>query len=48
LPKNQPKILLIKKYGFQTDKAFQEAQDMGNSNKSGVDIGFERHPGVSR
>jgi hypothetical protein len=24
LPKNQPKISLIKKYGFQTDKAFQE------------------------
>jgi hypothetical protein len=22
LPKNQPKISLIKKYGFQTDKAF--------------------------
>jgi hypothetical protein len=33
--------LLIKKYGFQTDKAFQEvAQDMGLiPNKSGLDIG---------
>jgi hypothetical protein len=43
--KNQ-KISLIKKYGFQTDKAFEEvAQDMGLiPNKSGLDIGFERHP----
>jgi hypothetical protein len=38
LPKNQPKISLIKKYGFQTDKAFEEvAQDMGLiPNKSGL------------
>jgi dGTPase len=31
---------------FQTDKAFEEvAQDMGLiPNKSGLDMGFERHP----
>jgi hypothetical protein len=40
---------LIKKYGFQTDKAFEEvAQDGFDSNKSGLDIGLNAIFGVSR
>jgi dGTPase len=48
LPKKPTKNIADKKYGFfQTDKAFFEnvAADMGMiPNKSGNDIGFERHP----
>ena len=48
LPKKPTKKIADKKYGFfQTDKTFFEdvAQDMGLiPNKSGDDIGFERHP----
>jgi dGTPase len=48
LPKKPTKNIADKKYGFfQTDKNFFEeaASDMGMiPNKSGDDIGFERHP----
>jgi len=48
LPKKPTKDIADKKYGFfQTDKAFFQdvASDMGLiPNKSGSDIGFERHP----
>ena len=48
LPKKPTKNIADKKYGFfQSDKAFFEevAADMGLiPNKSGKDIGFERHP----
>lgn len=48
LPKKPTKNIADKKYGFfQTDKAFfqEVALDMGMiANKSGNDIGFERHP----
>ncbi|MBE8725390.1 deoxyguanosinetriphosphate triphosphohydrolase [Flavobacterium hungaricum] len=48
LPKKPTKNIADKKYGFfQSDKTFFEevAQDMGMiPNKSGGDIGFERHP----
>jgi dGTPase len=48
LPKKPTKNIADKKYGFfQTDKVFFEnvAADMGMiPNKSGNDIGFERHP----
>ena len=48
LPKKPTAAIADKKYGFfQTDKAFFQdvASDMGMiPNKSGSDIGFERHP----
>jgi dGTPase len=48
LPKKPTNAIADKKYGFfQTDKAFfqEVASDMGMiANKSGNDIGFERHP----
>jgi dGTPase len=48
LPKKPTNDIADKKYGFfQTDKLFFEevAKDMGMiANKSGDDIGFERHP----
>ncbi len=48
LPKKPTNNIADKKYGFfQTDKLFFEevAKDMGMiANKSGEDIGFERHP----
>jgi dGTPase len=48
LPKKPTKNIADKKYGFfQTDKVFfqEVASDMGMiPNKSGIDIGFERHP----
>jgi dGTPase len=48
LPKKPTKNIADKKYGFfQTDKKFfkEAAEDMGLiPNKSGDDIGFERHP----
>lgn len=48
LPKKPTKNIADKKYGFfQTDKKFfaEAAKDMGMiRNKSGDDIGFERHP----
>jgi dGTPase len=48
LPKRPTKNIADKKYGFfQTDKKFfsEAAKDMGLiPNKSGDDIGFERHP----
>jgi dGTPase len=46
LPKKPKNIADKKIWFFQTDKAFEEvAQDMGLiPNKSGLDIGFERHP----
>jgi dGTPase len=48
LPKKPTKNIADKKYGFfQTDKTFfqEVASDMGLiSNKSGENIGFERHP----
>ncbi|WPR71996.1 deoxyguanosinetriphosphate triphosphohydrolase [Flavobacterium sp. NG2] len=48
LPKKPTKNISDKKYGFfQTDKAFFEdvANDLGLiPNKSGNDVGFERHP----
>ena len=48
LPKKPTKNIADKKYGFfQTDKSFFEevASDLGMiSNKSGNDIGYERHP----
>jgi dGTPase len=48
LPKRPTKNIADKKYGFfQTDKKFfaEAAKDMGLiRNKSGDDIGFERHP----
>src|SRR6187551_1540035 len=48
LPKKPTSNIADKKYGFfQTDKAFfqEVASDMGMiANKSGDDIGFERHP----
>ncbi|TDX13979.1 deoxyguanosinetriphosphate triphosphohydrolase [Flavobacterium sp. S87F.05.LMB.W.Kidney.N] len=48
LPKKPTNDIADKKYGFfQTDKLFFEevAKDMGMiANKSGEDIGFERHP----
>ncbi|RTY94014.1 deoxyguanosinetriphosphate triphosphohydrolase [Flavobacterium sp. GT3R68] len=48
LPKKPTSAIADKKYGFfQSDKAFFEdvAQELGMiSNKSGNDIGFERHP----
>ncbi|MGA9636974.1 deoxyguanosinetriphosphate triphosphohydrolase [Flavobacterium sp.] len=48
LPKKPTKNIADKKYGFfQTDKAFFEdvAKDLGLiPNKSGNDVGFERHP----
>ena len=48
LPKKPTKNIADKKYGFfQTDKAFfkEVATDMGMiTNKTGNDIGFERHP----
>jgi dGTPase len=46
--KTNKRSSLIKKYGFfQTDKKFfqEAAKDMGMiPNKTGDDIGFERHP----
>lgn len=48
LPKKPTKNVADKKYGFfQTDKNFFQdvAQDMGlKANKTGEDIGYERHP----
>jgi dGTPase len=48
LPKKPTQNIADKKYGFfQTDKAFfqEVATDLGMiANKSGADIGFERHP----
>ena len=48
LPKKPTKNIADKKYGFfQTDKAFfnEVATDLGMiPNKSGADLGFERHP----
>jgi dGTPase len=48
LPKKPTRNIADKKYGFfQTDKAFfqEVASDMGMiANKTGNDIGFERHP----
>jgi dGTPase len=48
LPKKPTQNIADKKYGFfQSDKSFFEevAEDMGMiANKSGEDIGFERHP----
>jgi hypothetical protein len=45
LPKTNQKISLIKNMVFKQTKLFEEvAQDMGLiPNKSGLDMGFERH-----